>query len=169
MKKNSIVLITIITLSFLAGCEKQNPDNVDVDLFVEQLLSGQYESNDLPPFSEADIPALLSYRNETTIITNFPRNFLSSYFQPECRLGMYVLWTVESVRAIEIDSEYLVGRFPSLNPVLALKDASGLELVIDDQSHVDAANAYYDWWNSSYLFSDKMKINPLEDTKYRWH
>jgi len=56
-----------------------------------------------------------------------------------------------------------------LNSMGLRKDASGLELVIDDQSHVDAANAYYDWWNSSYLFSDKMKINPLEDTKYRWH
>jgi len=159
----------IIVLFGLIGCEKQNSENIDVDTFVDLLVSGQYESNELPAFSKSDIPALLSYRNETTIITNFPRNFLSSYFQPKCRLGMYVLWAIESVRAIEIDSEYLIGRFPSLNPVLALNDASPLELVSDDQSHIDAADAYYEWWNSSYLFGDRMEIDPLEDTEYRWH
>jgi hypothetical protein len=169
MRINYIASITLIILSVLVSCEKQNPDNIDVDTFVEQLVFGQYDSNELPAFSESDIPALLTYRNETTVITNFPRNWLSSYSQPECRLGMYVLWAIESVRAIEIDSEYLVGRFPSLNPVLALKEASPLELVNDDQSHIDAANAYNDWWNASYLFSDKMEIDPLEDTEYRWH
>jgi len=159
----------IILLSILISCEKQNLDNPDVETFIEQLVSDQYESNELPAYSETDIPALLKYRNETTIITNFPRNWISSLWQQECKLGMYVLWTIESIRAIEIESEYLIGRFPSQNPILALRDAPELDLVNDDQSHHDAADAYFDWWNSSYLFKDKMKSDPLKDTKYRWH
>jgi len=156
-------------ISILFGCEKQKLDNPDVETFVSQLISSQYESNELPAFSEDDIPALLEYRNETTIITKYPRNGISSLWMQECKLGMYVLWTIESIRAIEIESEYLIGRFPSQNPILALRDAPELDLVYDDQSHLDAAEAYNDWWNSSYLFRDKMKIDPLKDTNYRWH
>jgi hypothetical protein len=167
MKFINKAFILIILFVFL-GCEKQM-DNPDVETYISQLISGQYESNELPVFNETDIPALLKYRNETTIITKFPRNGISSLWQQECKLGMFVLWTIESIRAIEIDSEYLIGRFPSQNPILALRDAPGLELVYDDQSHVDAAKAYINWWSSSYLFKDKMKIDPLENTKYRWH
>jgi hypothetical protein len=88
---------------------------------------------------------------------------------PECRLGMYVLWTIESVRAVQINSERLVGRFPSLNPILALNAASQMELVNDDKSQMEAAKAYYEWWYSAYLLSDKMRMNPLKNTDYSWH
>jgi len=56
-----------------------------------------------------------------------------------------------------------------INPVLALRDAPELELVFDDQSHTDAAKAYDDWWNTIHLFKDKIKIDPLKNTKYKWH
>jgi hypothetical protein len=158
----------IVTLFGLHGCERQT-DNPDVDAYIDQLISGTYESFDLPDFSTTDISALLEYRNETTIITDFPHNPISSFWQQECKLGMLVLWTVESIRAVEINSQYLIGNFPSQNPVLALRDAPELQMVFDDQSHKEAARAYDDWWNSIHLFRDKIKIDPLVDTKYRWH
>ena len=161
---SSIVLIVLLAF---CGCEKLS-DNTEVEAYIDQLISGQSESFELPAFTSSDIPALLRYRNETTIITEFPRNPISSFWQHECKLGMYVLWTIESIRAVEINSEYLIGRFPSQNPVLALRDAPELQMVFTDESHSEAAKAYLKWWNS-FTFGDKMKIDPLKDTKYRWH
>jgi len=158
----------LVALFGFLGCEKHT-DNPDVDTYIDQLISGTYESFDLPEFTTTDISALLEYRNETTIITNFPHNPISSFWQQECKLGMIVLWTIESIRAVETNSEYLIGRFPSQNPVLALRDAPELQMVFDDQSHKKAARAYYDWWNSFHLFKDKIKIDPLGKTDYRWH
>jgi hypothetical protein len=160
-------LLVLIILTGLTSCEKTT--NFDVDEYISQLKSGQYTSYELPAFKPADIPALLNYRNDTRLITNFPRNAVSSMAVPECRLGMYVLWTIESVRAVQINSERLVGRFPSLNPILALNAASQMELVNDDKSQMEAAKAYYEWWYSAYLLSDKMRMNPLKNTDYSWH
>jgi hypothetical protein len=103
------------------------------------------------------------------VISDFPHNGISSLWAPECKLGMYVLWTIESIRAVEIESIYLIGRFPSQNPILALRASQELNLVYDTKSHEEAAKAYYDWWYSSYILNDKMNIDPLKDTDYRWH
>jgi hypothetical protein len=86
----------------------------------------------------------------------------------KCTLGMVVLWTVESVRAVEIKSDKLVLRFPSQNPLLALTENPGA-WVFDVEAQFIAAKAYYEWWNSNPLFANKMNINPLKDTKYQWH
>jgi len=163
-----IKLIMLIALFGLIGCEKQG-DNPEVEKYINQLISNSYEAFELPAFKPSDIPALLNYRNETMVISSFPHNGISSLWAPECKLGMYVLWTIESIRAVEIKSEYLIGRFPSQNPILALRASTELKLVYDDKSQTEAAKAYYDWWHSVYIFKDKMKIDPLKDTDYRWH
>jgi hypothetical protein len=161
-------LFILIALFGLIGCDKQ-VNNPEVETYINQLKSNQYESPELPAFQSSDIPALLNYRNETMVITNFPHNGISSLWAPECKLGIYVLWTIESIRAVEIKSEYLIGRFPSQNPILAIRAATELDLVYDDKSHKEAAKAYYDWWHSNPIFKDKMKIDPLKNTDYRWH
>ena len=163
-----IKLIMLTALFGLIGCEKQE-DNPEVETYINQLKSNSYEAFELPAFKPSDIPALLNYRNETMIISNFPHNGISSLWAPECKLGMYVLWTIESIRAVEIKSEYLIGRFPSQNPILALRSSTELKLVSDDKSQNEAAKAYYDWYHSVHIFKDKMKIDPLKDTDYRWH
>jgi hypothetical protein len=160
-------LFILIILAGLTGCEKTS--NYNVDEYISQLKSGQYTSYDLPAFKPSDIPALLNYRNDPGIITHFPRNGISSFAVPECKLGIYVLWTIESIRVVQINSEKLVGRFPSLNPILALNNGSQMELVFDDRSQMEAAKAYYEWWYSAYLLSDKMRIDPLKNTVYKWH
>lgn len=167
MNLRSYLLTSMIVLG-LSGCEKQI-DNPDVESFIDQLKTNSYSSWELPSFSPADIPALLKYRNETKIITNFPNNWISSLRFPECKLGMFVLWTIESIRAVEINSEYLVGRFPSQNPILALRDSEELKLVYDEKAHIEAAEAYNSWWNSFHIFRDKIKIDPLAKTDYKWH
>ena len=84
---------------------------------------------------------------------------------------MYVLWTIESVRAVAINSKYLIMRFPSQNPILAIKDSDESDLVTDNESHEIAAKAYFDWWeNNKYKDFDEFKnIDPLIETDYRWH
>ena len=166
--KLPIKLLMLTALFGLIGCEKQK-DNPEVETYISQLKSNSYEAFELPEFTSSDIPALLNYRNETTLISNFPRNGISSYMQRECKLGMYVLWTIESIRAVEIESKYLIGRFPSQNAILALRASTELKLALDDESQTVAAKAYYDWWHSVHIFKDKMKIDPLKETDYRWH
>ncbi len=164
-------LYILVALISLTACDKNNPDNIDVDHYIELLESGRYDANELPDFTHRDIPALLQYRNDNKVITDFPHNPISSMYGPECRLGVYVLWTIESIRAVAIDSEYLIGRFPSLNPVLAFRDAEELDLINDDESHEVAARAYYDWWidNKAKGFDSFKDIDPLVQTAYRWH
>jgi hypothetical protein len=164
----TIKLMMLTSLFILFGCEKEG-NNSEVEKYINQLKSNSYENHELPAFTTADIPALLNYRNSTMVITDFPHNGISSLWGPECKLGIYVLWTIESIRAVEIKSKYLIGRFPSQNPILALRASQELDLVYDNRSQEEAAKAYYDWWYSSYILSDKMNIDPLKNTDYRWH
>jgi len=166
--KTTLKFFLIIVVTALYGCEKHK-DNEEVKIYIDSLISGGYGAYDLPAFTTGDIPALLEYRDATTIITNFPRNPVSSYFQAECRLGVYVLWTIESIRAVESGDKDLIGRFPSQNSVIALRDTHEFMPLTDEQSHRDISRTYYEWWYSASLNSGKMKRDPLEGTKYVWH
>jgi hypothetical protein len=163
----------LISLFCLLSCDKKDNDKVyndDVENYIALLKSGQYDSSDLPSFTYKDIPALLQYRNEIQIIKQFPVNPLSSSFIPECKLGVYVLWTIESIRAPLIKNESFIFRFPSLNPILVLKyplQTSSNSYIV---SHEIAAKAYYDWWenNKTRNFDEFKNIDPLKDTDFEW-
>jgi hypothetical protein len=165
--KAKLKILLIIVFTALYGCKRQG-DNEEVKIYIDRLLSGDYVSYELPVFAVTDIPDLLKYRDVTTVITKFPRNPVSSYYQSECRLGVYVLWTVESIREVENGSD-LILRFPSQNSVLALRETHEFMPVTDEQSHREISRAYYEWWYSSSSFTNKIKTDPLEDTKYIWH
>lgn len=163
--KAKFVLLILTLFTITIGCEKQNSQ--EVENYIMLLKSNQYDSYYLPELEVSDIPTLLKYVNSTTTITNFPRN-VSSYMQRECSLGMFVLWTIESIRAVEIESDRLINRFPSQNPFLAFKQPPH-DWVFDNSSQSIAAKAYKEWWNTNHLFKDKMKIDPLESTPFNWH
>lgn len=167
------ILIYCASLISILGCDKYESKelkDVDVKKFVEQLKKGEYESFDLPAFTYKDIPALLVYKNETQIITDFPHNGISSLWMPECTLGMYVLWTIESIRAVAIDSEYLIGRFPSQNPIMQQREEP-FALASGNEIQQLISKAYYEWWedNKHKNFNNFKKIDPLSDLEYRWH
>ena len=167
-------LFLFILFIGLLSCNKKDNEviiNLNVETYIELLKSNQYDSINLPNFTYQDIPALLQFRNETQIITNFPHNPISSLYLPECELGMYVLWTIESIRAVSVNSKYLIMRFPSQNPLLQLKSSGELYLVSDSVSHTMAAQAYYSWWenNKDKDFNEFNIIDPLELTAYKWH
>ena len=172
--KTFIFLLLSISLIGVISCDKHvldDKNNLDVEKYIALLKSNQYDSLNLPAFTYKDIPALLKYRSETQIITNFPHNGISSLYEPECKLGIYVLWTIESIRAVAINSKCLIMRFPSQNPILAIRDSVGLVLVNDNKSHEIAAKAYFDWWenNQNRNFDEFKIIDPLIDSDYKWH
>lgn len=169
--KYPLLLIFLISLISCDKNESVTTNSLDVKTYIELLKSGQYDSIYLPVFTYKDIPDLLEYRNETQIITKFPHNPVSSLYAPECKLGMYVLWTIESIRAGSVNDARRIMRFPSLNPILRLRNSPELNLIYDDISRTVAAKAYYDWWtdNKNKNFEDFNSIDPLENTAYEWH
>jgi hypothetical protein len=168
------LFFVLILLTAIISCKKSDSEvtsNLSAERYIELLKANQYDSLNLPEFTYQDIPTLIKYWNETQIITNFPRNGISSLYAPDCTLGMYVLWTIESIRAVAINSEYLIMRFPSQNPILALRVADELSLVYSNESHQIAAKAYFDWWenNKHKNFNEFKNIDPLKLTDYKWH
>lgn len=163
-------MLFLIGLFSCDKSESEDLNNIEVNRYVELLKEGKYDSFDLPAFTYKDIPALLAYRNETQIITDFPHNGISSLWMPECALGMYILWTIESIRAVAIDSEYLIGRFPSQNPIVQKReDWSNVERSEEIQNII--SNAYFVWWedNKHKDFNEFKDIDPLIKTEYKWH
>jgi len=173
MKTLKFITILVIMIG-LMSCDKKTDittSNLTVERYIALLKTNQYDSLNLPALTNLDIPALLTYRNKTQIIHNFPRNGISSLYAPDCKLGMYVLWTIESIRAVANQSDRLIMRFPSQNPILALRDSTEMKLVVDNPSHEIAAKAYNDWWenNKQKDFNDFKSIDPLAGTSYKWH
>jgi hypothetical protein len=168
-----IYLAVAMATATLAGCRKADvplSTNVSVASYIEMLKADQYDSSSIPAFTYQDIPALLFYRNDKQLIAHFPRNPVSSFYSSKCKLGIYVLWTIESIRVVYLQRKDIVMGFPSQNSILAYKNAD-FGLVEDDASHECAANAYNIWWESNrrrdfMLFACS---DPLEGTGYKWH
>jgi hypothetical protein len=162
-----------VSFTGIISCSKDNSetiDNINVENYVKLLKLNQYDSLNLPVFTYKDIPALLVYRNETQIITNFPHNPVSSLYRADCKLGIFILWTIESVRAVAINSEHLIMRFPSQNPVLTERNSGKSELEISDETHKIVAKAYFEWWenNKNKDFNEFKNTDPLAETEYTW-
>lgn len=172
MKTIKTLCLLLFLFSMISCTKNDNNEssNPDVETYIQLLKSNRYDSLSLPAFTYKDIPALLQYRNESTIITNFPHNPISSLYRSECTLGMYVLWTIESIRSVSIQSDHLIMRFPSQNPILALRASEEIKWVSDDASHAIAADAYFNWWNNSKYksYDDFKNIDPLKTTPYKW-
>lgn len=168
-QKNLVLLTLFIALVACAGDELPK---ADPEKYIALLRSNQYTAGEIPSLTEKDIPVLLSHRRDRQVITNFPRNPLSSFHQSECEVGLYLLWNIELVRTME-DVPDILGRFPSLNPMLRRKVADGLEFVpVDDREAYEAvADAYFRWWedNKQKGFDEFKDIDPLEGMAYRWH
>jgi hypothetical protein len=176
MRKVATIVACLAVTTIFATCSKskRGDSQPDVEQYVKLLKTNKYESTGFPAFTHENIDELLKYRNEKEMITQYPRNPISSFAQGECKLGIIILWTIEAIRTGSINSGSWVGSFPSQNPILKLRDFSeGLVFVVDEEAHQVASNAYYDWWKSrlasSASFNAFMQIDPLKDTKYAWH
>ena len=185
MKTFKLFIVLIPLLTFFACCEDtgktetedektevDEKERTEVEKYVDALRNNQYDDRYLPAFTYEHIDELLMYRNEKDIITNFPRNPVSSLWLWEWELGIYILWTIESIRVLTIttDSDILFFRFPSGNPVLRSRESEKFESIFDVERYQIASDAYYAWWtnNKDKTIEEIMAIDPLENTIYRW-
>ena len=175
--KNNLFFIILILSSF--GCEKDKFDvhNPNVERFVNQIKSGTYSCYEkgengenlwliMPEFTEEHIQALIELSEDTTHITNYPFNPVSSRTpyptgRDYCILGECLLWTVEGIR-----NDFGYG---SLAPYLV--DTSKTENVRYDGLNCDeiliVRDNYLDWWNNNKNKNWK-EIYPLKETNYIW-
>lgn len=74
-----MLLTLVLSLLTCVSCSEETLDynNPDVDLFVRQLKAGNYNTKspkgfvEVPKFTEKDIPTLLNYAEDLTLITSF--------------------------------------------------------------------------------------------------
>ncbi len=156
------ILLGVITFSCSIAKEQRNA----VDLFIDDLKDQKTRVLEVPEFTKEDIDDLLSYRNDDELITEFPRNLLSSFYQEEVSIGMYVLWIIESVRITE-NENLDAFKFASLNPRVAELPSGNILNQVDVLPEV--ANAYDEWWNSTEDLEDKLNIDPLNTLVYFWN
>lgn len=163
----------LLLIGLIHSCNKSVDivsGNAEVKAFVVALKDGNYDSLNLPAFNEDHIPALLGFRHERSLINEFPRNPISSFYQQDVALGVYILWTIESIR-IQTDGDQLILRFPSQNPLLVTREITDFDPITDETSQRIIANAYQQWWeeNQNQNFAITRQIDPLINTPYRWH
>jgi hypothetical protein len=177
MKRALFLIILFITALSLGGC---NDDTVDfnhpnVDTFVKQLKAGNYKTKspqgfiEVPNFTETDIPKLLKYASDLTIIPSFPMPPTStSAYETKIRLGECILWIVESIR---------LGHHASLGCHMVVANAENYEAIffLSDKEVQDAAQRYRSWWEerSTHRTRTVWTIEPCYDTPlcgsgYRW-
>lgn len=147
-------------------------DNPDVDLFVKQLKAGTYNTKspegfvEVPNFTRKDIPALLEYTSDMTLIPMFPLPPVSSYVVAEINVSECMLWIIESIR---------IGNYASMGCKMVRANAENYEAqyFLSPEEILDAAAHYRAWWESSSLPKTRWSIDPCFDeplcgTNYRW-
>ncbi len=176
MKK--LFILTVIFLLCMR-CEKESfdIDNPDVEKFVFQIKNGTYScyetgENDenlwllMPNFTEKHIQSLMDFSKDTTHITAYPFNPISSRTPfPEgrayCILGECLLWTIEGIRngsGYGSLDPYIIDT--SINESESYSWLNGHEFLI-------VQGIYEVWWNT-HKETDWQAINPLEETAYIW-
>ncbi len=161
-----------IAFILMSSCTEEILDynNPDVDLFVKQLKEGEYKTrNDqdiilIPQFNQGDIPKLLEYADDMTVIPSFPIGY--NAMNGKLRLGECLLWIVESVR---------LGMAPSMGSKMVRANAPGYEALyfLTDEEVLEAVAYYRNWLeNISYPRTfwtiDPCFNEPLCGSGYRW-
>lgn len=162
----------LLVLFLLQACDTNDANDVYdtlVEKFIWELKANQYEEFQFPPLSAGHIPELLDSGGETASTKTFPHNpFVCFMIGEETKVGVVVLWTIESLRM-----SYLEGKkeliYPSADPLLIRKDMHmPREVSYSRESHFNAYDAYKTWWELNLPLAEKMKINPLEESEFKW-
>jgi len=169
-----ILLLTSDSLHQVNYWDSRTP-HYQIDTLIQLLRTDNYKPGGwpaMPKLDWEDVPKLLGIGNDSTKITNFPRNGLSSYHQKDCYLGVVSLWLIESIRITEERKLFRpMERFPSGNARLREKDDPHLRHAPDSIETMEAAyHAYNTWWEAVKNMNkkDACKIDPLSETTLRW-
>lgn len=177
MKKALYIFIVIISLLGINGCDgdTMNYNHPNVDMFVKQLKSGTYKTKspqgfiEVPHFTNTDIPRLLHYSSDLTVIPYFPMPpTTSTVYEGKIRLGECILWIVESIR---------LGQPASLGCHLVLANAENYETIyfLSDKELLNVVIRYKNWWTEHSKYHkrtmwtiDTCFDNPLCNSGYKW-
>ena len=179
--------IEALTVDFINHIGQEVPQSLPyydrVSSYLDSLVrdGGSYRAFRL--FSLEEIPALLSFADDTREIKSPPANLLSSYLPSSCSVGVYSLWLIDCIRRNEVligqrmeqtsedaplSPEYARwGRF-SLAPELS--HGGLIHFGSKDYAFYQsqAAEAYRFWWNSGSIESI-LSRDPLEFTGLHWY
>jgi hypothetical protein len=177
MKRALLMILILVAVFSLGGCNHRSIDynHPNVDQFVRELKAGTYKTKspegfvEVPHFSESDIPSLLKYATDMTVIPSFPMPPTSTTaYETKIRLGECILWIVESIR---------LGHHASLGCHMVVANAENYEAVyfLKDKQLLDAARRYRNWWDerSTNHKRTMWTIEPCYDTPlcgsgYKW-
>ncbi|WP_018108677.1 DUF4943 family protein [Bacteroides propionicifaciens] len=174
MKRLAYIFSLFVLLFTLGSCGTStlDYDHPDVDIFVRQLKAGTYETKspegfiEVPNFIYKDVPKLLSYSTDLTIIPTFPLPPIASSIAGEIKLGECMLWIVETIR---------MGDYASLGCHMVRVNADNYEprYFLSDEEILDAAVHYKRWWENRLYPKTRWSVdpcfdNPLCGTGYQW-
>ncbi|NCC10303.1 MAG: DUF4943 domain-containing protein [Bacteroidia bacterium] len=172
MNKTFILCLVALLALLVASCGKEELDfnNPDVELFVKQLKAGTYKGKnekgvvEVPLFTEKDIPDLLKYTEDVTVISSFPSVYNTN--SGKIRLSECMMWVIEKIRR---------GTPPSLGCKMVLVGAENYEptYFLSDKEVLDAAAFYRRWWENRQYPRTAWTIDPCYDdplcgSGYRW-
>ncbi len=168
---NLLAIMLCFAIIGAASCQKNKfkMSNPDVRQFVKLVKNGQYFDKagyELPDFSWAHLPQLLTCLNDTSVINIFPTNPISSAYTHPKILNECLLWTIDGIR--------LGNKYPSLEPFLI--DTTAYSAVtgytrLTGKKLVEIAALYIKWYTTYTQNPTEQlkKINILADTPYRWY
>jgi len=140
----------------------------NVDQFVNLLKSGRYSSevgHEMQSFSLDQIEQLLFYSKDTSVLSFFPYNPISSKRTDPKVLGECILWTVEGIR---LENKY--GSLePALKDTLAYTSTNGYTRLTGNEL-LRISDIYINWY-SDYKKSPSdvlRKKDLLKNTSYKW-
>jgi hypothetical protein len=153
---------------------KKKAIRYDIDTLIQVLKANKYQtikSFGLPLLIWEDIPKLLEISNDTTLLSSFPCNWISSHWQKECYLGVISMWMIESIRITEekgIFDPFEI--YQSLNHILKLRRIDVKPTLTERQKMDLAYNDYIKWWNRIKNLDKKegSKIDPFEGSNIGW-
>lgn len=170
MKKTFLALLMLLSVFACVSCSEDTLDynHPEVGVFVKQLKAGNYNTKnekgvvEAPKFTEKDIPELLKYVEDMTLISSFP----SAYFTGKARLGECMLWVIESIR---------LGHEPSMGCKMVRANAENYEAIyfLNDDEFLDAVAHYRHWWENRQYPRTVWTVDPCYDeplcgSGYRW-
>lgn len=173
--KTRLGMVTLIFFLLLAGCRREAVDfnKPNVGLFVKQLKEGDYQTKgpsgfiEVPRFTKADIPELMKYVSDMTVIKYFPLPPNSANIHAgKFRLGECMMWIIESVREGENASDgcQLIRSFSH----------HGESVRLNEKEIKSVAVLYRNWWavvqgNPQQIGAGVYSRSPLYNTKYIWN
>ena len=172
VKRLYIAALFSMICMLMVSCSNEILDynNPDVDLFVKQLKDGTYATKNsqgvisVPEFTIDDIPKILDYADDMTVISDFPIGY--NAMNGKLRLGECMLWIIESIR---------LNMPASMGAKMVRANAPNYEglYFLSDEEVLDAALRYRSWWeNRNYPRTiwtiDPCFNEPLCGSGFRW-